>query len=81
MQVTKNSIETTAGPTDWFTGAVYVDTLATPSALSRMQAEAERSGAVGIVGARVDESSHGWDSHVIEYFAIGTAIAEVSGDQ
>ena len=38
MQITKNSIETTAGPSDWFTGAVYVDTVATPSAPNRVQA-------------------------------------------
>src|ERR1039458_753648 len=38
MKVTKNSIETTAGPSDWFTGAVYVDTVATPSAPNRVQA-------------------------------------------
>ncbi len=24
MQITKNSIETMAGPSEWFTGAVYV---------------------------------------------------------
>lgn len=49
-------------------------------ALSRMQAEAEREKAVGIVGAQVKENSHGWDSHVIEYFAVGTAVTPVSVD-
>jgi len=49
-------------------------------ALSRMQAEAEAEQAEGIVGARVQESSHGWGSHVIEYFAIGTAVAPISAD-
>ncbi len=44
-------------------------------ALSRMQAEAEGEGAEGIVGAQVQENNHGWGSHVIEYFAIGTAVA------
>jgi len=43
-------------------------------AMSRMQAEAEREQADGIVGVRVKENSHGWDSHVIEYFAVGTAV-------
>jgi quercetin dioxygenase-like cupin family protein len=38
MQITKNSRETTAGPADWFTGAVYVDTVATPSEQSRLSA-------------------------------------------
>jgi quercetin dioxygenase-like cupin family protein len=38
MQITRNSIETKAGPSEWFTGAVYVDTVATPSAASRLSA-------------------------------------------
>lgn len=49
--------------------------------LSRMQAEAEAEQAEGIVGARVQESSHGWGSHVIEYFAVGTAVAACLEDQ
>ena len=48
-------------------------------ALSRMQAEAEAEKARGIVGAQVKESSHGWGSHVIEYFAVGTAVTELAG--
>jgi quercetin dioxygenase-like cupin family protein len=38
MQITKNSLETTPGPSDWFTGAVYIDTVATPSEPSRLSA-------------------------------------------
>ena len=38
MQITRNTIETMAGPSEWFTGAVYVDTVATPSGPSRLQA-------------------------------------------
>ena len=49
-------------------------------ALSRMQAEAETEQAEGIVGAQVKESSHGWGSHVIEYFAVGTAVKSISTD-
>lgn len=48
--------------------------------LGRMQAEAEEVQADGIVGAKVHESNHGWGSHVIEYFAIGTAITAISDD-
>lgn len=47
-------------------------------ALSRMQAEAEAEEAEGIVGAQVKESSHGWGSHVIEYFAVGTAVTTLA---
>jgi quercetin dioxygenase-like cupin family protein len=38
MQLTKNSIDTIAGPSDWFTGSVYIDTVATPSEPSRLSA-------------------------------------------
>ena len=38
MQITKNSIETATGPTDWFTGTVYLDMVATPKGPSRLQA-------------------------------------------
>jgi quercetin dioxygenase-like cupin family protein len=38
MQITKNSIATMAGPSDWFTGAVYVDAVAVPVGPSRFSA-------------------------------------------
>src|SRR3979411_2210255 len=38
MQVTRNSIETMTGPNKWFTGAVYVDSVASPSVPSRLSA-------------------------------------------
>ena len=38
MQLTRNSIETTVGSSEWFTGAVYVDAVAMPSGQSRLQA-------------------------------------------
>jgi quercetin dioxygenase-like cupin family protein len=31
MQITRNSLDTSAGPSDWFTGAVYIDTITAPS--------------------------------------------------
>src|SRR5579884_3884403 len=51
-----------------YTQAIYD---AREHSLARMQAEAEQLKADGIVGAQVTEKSHGWGSHVIEYFAIG----------
>jgi quercetin dioxygenase-like cupin family protein len=36
MQITRNALDTAAGPADWFTGSVYVDTIATPSEVSRI---------------------------------------------
>jgi quercetin dioxygenase-like cupin family protein len=38
MQVTRNSLETGTGPSDWFTGVVYLDTVAAPAAESRIAA-------------------------------------------
>ena len=38
MQIIRNSIKTMAGPSDWFSGAVYVDAVAAPSGASRVQA-------------------------------------------
>ena len=38
MQITRSSVATMTGPGDWFTGAVYVDAVAAPSAGSRLSA-------------------------------------------
>ena len=35
MQIIRSSLETARGPLDWFTGDVYIDTIAAPSAPSR----------------------------------------------
>jgi quercetin dioxygenase-like cupin family protein len=37
VQIWRNSIETMPGPSEWFTGAVYIDALATASDRSRLQ--------------------------------------------
>ncbi len=49
-------------------------------AMERMQKEAEDLGAKGVVGANIHERTHAWGAHVIEFFAIGTAVEEISGD-
>jgi quercetin dioxygenase-like cupin family protein len=38
VQITRSSIETAAGPGDWFTGAVYIDAVAAPGGASRVSA-------------------------------------------
>jgi uncharacterized protein YbjQ (UPF0145 family) len=48
-------------------------------AMQRMQTEAQELAAEGIVGVTLTEKSHGWGSHVIEFFAIGTAIVATDG--
>ena len=54
-----------------FTRATYD---AREIAMSRMQAEAERDGASGVLGARVIEEAHVWGDHAIEFLALGTSI-------
>src|SRR5580765_4209452 len=38
MQITRNSIETRRGPSEWFTGEVYIDAVAEPSDASPLSA-------------------------------------------
>jgi quercetin dioxygenase-like cupin family protein len=38
MKVTRNSIGTNQGPSQWFTGGVYIDAVAAPSGASRLNA-------------------------------------------
>jgi quercetin dioxygenase-like cupin family protein len=35
VQVTRNSLDTSHGPSDWFTGTVYIDTIAVPAGTAR----------------------------------------------
>jgi uncharacterized protein YbjQ (UPF0145 family) len=59
-----------------FTQALYD---ARELAMERMQSEAQTIGAEGIVGVDLQEKSHGWGSHTIEFFAVGTAIVPREG--
>jgi uncharacterized protein YbjQ (UPF0145 family) len=54
-----------------FTSAMYE---AREIAIERMQYEAAAAKAEGVVGVDIHEGSHGWQTHVIEFFAIGTAV-------
>ena len=56
-----------------FTQALYD---ARELAMERMQHEATRLSAEGIVGVEVREQSHGWGSHIIEYYSVGTAVVK-----
>ena len=38
MQITRSAADTAKGPADWFTGDVYIDTVASPSAPARVAA-------------------------------------------
>ena len=60
-----------------FTQALYE---ARELAMTRMQDEAERLGASGIVGVRLEEKSHQWGSHTIEFLALGTAVVKTTDE-
>ena len=38
MEVTRDGLDTTVGPGDWFTGAVYIDAVAAPTPATRLTA-------------------------------------------
>jgi uncharacterized protein YbjQ (UPF0145 family) len=54
-----------------YTAALYE---ARELAMTRMQEEARGTGAQGIVAMRIEQQSHLWGSHVIEFLAIGTTV-------
>jgi len=60
-----------------FTQALYE---ARELAMSRMQAEAERMAATGVVETRVEMASHVWAPHIMEFVSIGTAIRPIGGE-
>jgi uncharacterized protein YbjQ (UPF0145 family) len=61
-----------------FTQALYD---ARELAMERMQAEAMTLKGAGVVGTEIRETTHGgWDAHIIEFFAVGTAVAAVSAE-
>src|SRR5215218_3762653 len=64
MQITRDSTETAVGPGDWFTGTVYIDTIATAPGPSRVQAASVHF----TPGARTAWHSHpfGQTIHVTE---------------
>jgi uncharacterized protein YbjQ (UPF0145 family) len=57
-----------------FTQALYE---ARELAMERMQEEARKLSAEGIVGVQIQEKSHVWGSHTIEFFAMGTAVRKL----
>ena len=60
-----------------FTQALYD---ARELAMGRMQGEAEALQAGGLVGVRLNQASHGWGSHVIEFMAIATGVIPTRED-
>ena len=49
-------------------------------AMERMQQEAIKVQAEGVVGMDLHEGSHNWQPHVIEFFAVGTAVTPIGAE-
>jgi quercetin dioxygenase-like cupin family protein len=92
MQITKNSLATSPGPSEWFTGTVYIDTVATPSVGSRLQASSvhftlgartawQRGGPIEIIrpGDRVffEPGEEHWHGAAPDRFMTHLAMLEV----
>lgn len=60
-----------------FTAALYE---AREIAVERMQFEAAAAQAEGVVGVDIHEGSYMWKPHVIEFFAIGTAVLPLAAE-
>ena len=43
-------------------------------AMARMQGEAERDGANGVVGVHFNIQNYAWGYHTVEFYAAGTAV-------
>jgi hypothetical protein len=75
LQITRNSVETRPGPSEWFTGAVYLDAVAAPSDGSRLSASSVHFSP----GART-----AWHTHpngaTATRFMTHIALLEVGGD-
>ena len=73
MQITRSG-QTNSGPSDWFTGAVYLDPIATPAGSSRLSATSVHF----TPGARTawHAHPHGQTIYVVE----GVGLAQRRGD-
>jgi len=75
MQITRKGVDTSPGPSDWFTGAVFIDAVAAPSGPSRLSASSVHF----TPGARTAWHTHpnGQTIYVLE----GMGLAQRRGGQ
>ncbi len=72
MQITRNSLDTSRGPDTWFTGIVYIDTVAAPEAPARAGA-----GSVHFTpGARTHWHTHPFGQTIFVIEGIGRCQRE-----
>ena len=73
MQITRNALETATGPSDSFTGTVYIDPVATPSEPSRLAASSVHF----TPGARTAWHTHPYGQTI--YVTEGVGLAQRRG--
>src|SRR5947199_366985 len=73
MKITKNSLDTAPGPSDWFTGTVYIDSVATPSEPSRLAASSVHF----TPGARTAWHTHPYGQNI--YVTEGVGVCQRRG--
>lgn len=73
MQITRNFDETMSGPSEWFTGNVYLDTIASPSPPSRVGAASVHF----TPGARTAWHTHPFGQHI--YVTEGVGLCQRRG--
>lgn len=74
MQITRSSIDTTKGPADWFTGEVYIDTVAAPAGSSTLAAALVHFGP----GARTAWHTHPHGQTI--FITEGVGVCQREGD-
>ena len=75
MQITRNAVETTAGPSDWFTGAVS----STPSPMSSERLALSASSVHFTPGARTAWHTHPNGQTIWVTEGVGTASGAAAG--
>jgi quercetin dioxygenase-like cupin family protein len=73
MEITRNRSETAAGPSEWFTGAVYIDAVAVPSGSTRLSVSSVHF----TPGARTAWHSHPNGQTI--YVTEGVGLAQARG--
>jgi quercetin dioxygenase-like cupin family protein len=73
MQIARHGIDTAAGPSDWFTGAVYIDAVAAPGNGSRLSASSVHF----TPGARTNWHTHPKGQTI--YVTEGVGLAQCRG--
>jgi uncharacterized protein YbjQ (UPF0145 family) len=68
----------TGGEAETLTQALYS---AREAAMARLQSDALRAGADGVLGIAISQNSHVWGRRAVEFAAVGTSVARTSAPE